>query len=216
MRASRVLATVSLCLFGAVSVSGQNGPTRQPSVQAEVETEYTLPDGTQRRSKGRFYRNQFGQVREDSGLGAVITDLRAGTVTLLIAETKEAHVIRIPASERTPAEANRPAHELFEETTIAGRRTRKARTTGPNGQRVEFWTAEDLGIVTLTKSESGGMTAVRELKNISTLEPEPELFMIPADYRLIELKRPSPGAGPKIPPPPGAGPERGRGPGGIQ
>ena len=180
-------------------------------MQADVETVYTLPDGTQTRSKGRFYRSSLGQIREDSGLGAIITDLEAGTVTILVAQTRQARVMRIPASDRAPAPANRPAHELFEETTIDGRRISKSRLTGPQGQRVEFWTAKDLGVVTLTKSEVGRMTTVRELKNVSTLEPDPALFMIPPDYTLVEQELAPPGKRPEAKPPQRPGPGSGRG-----
>jgi hypothetical protein len=70
--------------------------------------------------------------------------------------------------------------------------------------------------VTFTKSELNGMTTVRELKNLSTLDPDPTLFMIPADYTHVEQQLDPPGARPepKFPERPAPG-SRGRGRGGI-
>ena len=208
---ARILAPLALSLLCGVSAAAQNASAPQPSVQADVEMVYTLSNGMQTRSKGRLYRNRLGQIREDSGLGAIITDFEAGTVTILVAETKEARVMRIPASERTPAVANRPSHELFEETTVDGRRIIKARAKGPQGQQLEFWTANDLGVVTLTKSELGGMTVVRELKNLSTSEPDSTLFMIPPDYTLVEQELTPPGSRPEVKFPQRPAPGSGRG-----
>jgi hypothetical protein len=53
----------------------------------------------------------------------VITDVAAGTITILVTERKEARVMTIPPDQRVPparAQGTRP--EVFEETTIAGRR----------------------------------------------------------------------------------------------
>lgn len=187
MRALQILAALGFSVFCGVSAVAQTASSRQPSIQADVDTRYVSPKGTETRSTGRFYRDREGKIREDSGLGAVITDLKAGTVTILVAETKQARVMRIPASDRVLANANRPAHQVLEETVIDGRRIRKARTTGLQGQQVEFWTAIDLGVVTFARSEVGGtMLILRELKNLSTIEPDPLLFMIPSDYTVVE------------------------------
>lgn len=118
---------------------------------------------------------------------ALITDVAAGTITILVTETKEARVITIPPDQRVPPvrpKGTRP--EVFEETTIAGRRITKTRIGGPEGRRVEFWTAPGLGVVTWTKTETGSVTAIRELRNLSTEEPSPAMFTIPADYSVIE------------------------------
>lgn len=187
MRALRILAPLGLSLLCGASAVAQDPTARQPSIQADVETRYVSPNGTETRSTGRFYRDREGKIREDSGLGAIITDVKAGTVTILVAETKQARVMRIPASDRALSNANRPAYQVLGETVIDGRRIRKARTTGLQGQQVEFWTATDLGVVTFARSELGGTTLIlRELKNLSTVEPDPVLFMIPSDYTVVE------------------------------
>jgi hypothetical protein len=199
MRALLVLAAFSVSALLSSYAAAQTQPTQIPALQAEIETVYTLPDGREIRNTGHLYRSRTGQVREDSPLGAVITDVAAGTVTILIAETKEARVMRIPADQRMrrPVPSNRPAPEVFEETTVSGHRVAKARTKGPQGQRVEFWTAKDLGVVTWMKKEAaGGFTTTKKLRNLSTEEPDSAMFAIPADYTVIEQEA-TPGDGPE-------------------
>jgi hypothetical protein len=36
------------------------------------------------------------------------------------------------------------------------------------------------------KTEAGNMTTTKELRNVSTEEPSPAMFSIPADYAVIE------------------------------
>lgn len=97
---------------------------------------------------------------------------------------------------RARAQGTRP--EVFEETTIAGRRITKARLVGPRGRRAEFWTAPDLGVVTWMKTEGGNMTTIREFRNLSTEEPSPAMFTVPADYSVIEQEaKPGPGPAPQ-------------------
>lgn len=201
MRALLALASFSVGALLSSDAVAQTQPAPTPALQAEIEIVYTLPDGQQLRNHGHLYRSRAGQFREDSPLGAVITDVPAGTVTILVTETKEARVIRIPADQRMrPIPSNGPAPEVFEETTLGGRRVAKARTRGPQGQQVEFWTAKDLGVVTWTKTEAAGLTTTRELRNLSTEEPDPAVFAIPVDYTVIEQEA-APGAGPQIVPP---------------
>lgn len=202
MRALFAVAALSVGSLLSSYAAAQAQPAQAPALQGEIETVYTLQDGREVRSRGRFYRSSTGQVREDSSLGAMITDVSAGTVTILVKERKEARVMRIPADQRVPrVPANRPAPEVFEENaTVDGRRVAKARMKGPQGQRVEFWTAKDLGVVTWTKTEAAGFTTTRELRNLSTEEPNPAVFAIPADYAVIEQDE-RPGNGPPLVPP---------------
>jgi hypothetical protein len=194
MRAFIGVLAFSISAFVNNYAAAQTKPISVPALQADVEIVYTLPDGRQTRSTGRLYRSRSGQLREDSPLGAVITDVAAGTITMLVTATKEARVMTIPAAQRVPptrTEGTRP--EVFEETTVEGRRITKARIVGPQGRRAEFWTAPDLGVVTWMKTEAGSMTTIKELRNLSTEEPSPEMFTIPADYSVIEQEaRPGP------------------------
>ena len=204
MRTLFAVASVGV-LFSGYAAAQQPPPV--VPLQAEIETVYTLADGKEVRTNGHFYRSRSGQVREDSALGAVITDLAAGTVTVLVSETKEARVITIPPEQRArPARSNRPVPEVFEESTVDGRRISKARAHGPQGQNLEFWTAKDLGVVTRAKTEAPGLTTVKELRNISTDEPSQAMFAIPGDYRIVDQEAPSRGNGggaKGVPPRPG-------------
>jgi hypothetical protein len=198
MRALLALAAFTASALVSSSVSAQTAPVNTVPLQAEIETVYTLPDGREVRAKGNFYRSRTGQVREDSPLGAVITDVAAGSITILIAETKEARVFMIPAEQRVrAARPNRAVPEVFEESVVGGHRVTKARAKGPQGDRIEFWTAKDLGVVTWTKIERAGRTTTKALRNLSTKEPSPDMFTIPADYGIIEQKA-RPGNGPRI------------------
>lgn len=197
MRPVLAVMSFSVVAFLVSDAAAQQVPANMVALQAEIETVYNLSDGTEVRSNGHFYRSRRGQIREDSSLGAVITDVPAGTITILIAKTKEARVITIPAEQKErPVPSTRPMREVFEETTVGGHRVSKARGRGPQGQKVEFWTAKDLGVVTWTKIEAAGLTTTKELRNISTREPSPALFAIPAEYTVIEQEA-TPGKGPK-------------------
>jgi hypothetical protein len=186
MRTLIALACLSINLSSSGYATAQVTPTTTASIRADVETVYTLPDGRETRSVGHFYRSRNGVTREDSKLGAVITDVAAGTITILISETKEARVMTIPVEHRVrPAQASGPRPEVFEEKAMKGHQIAKARMKGPQGEKVEFWTAKDLGVVTWTKTEAGGFTTTRELQNLSTEEPSAALFQIPDDYTII-------------------------------
>jgi hypothetical protein len=62
------------------------------------------------------------------------------------------------------------------------------------------------------------MATVRELKNVSTLEPDPALFMVPPNHTLVEQELLPPGNRPeaKRPQRRPSGSGRGRGRGGMQ
>ena len=198
MRRMMVLVLVVLGASAGEAAS-QTMPTMVP-IQAEVETIYRLADGKLVRTNARYYRSSSGQTREESSAGAVITDIAAGTITILIAQTKEARVITIPAEQRVPpVRSNRHSPEVFEETTIHGHRVNKARTEGPQGEKLEVWTATDLGVVLRTRAELAGAVTEKELRSVSTDEPKPELFTIPADYTVVEQEARPEGPGEKRP-----------------
>src|SRR5579864_4123655 len=179
------LVAVAACL-GAPYASAQTKATA-PAFEADVQTTYTLANGQQLSRQGHVYRNSRGVVREDSGLGAIITDVGAGTVTILVTTTKQAHVMRMPPDLRAPArQTTRPAVEPFDKTIIDGHPVTKARSTGPQGERQEVWTATDLGIVTHSTIEAPGFARTRELKNVSVAEPDPAVFQVPSDYEIIQ------------------------------
>lgn len=81
MRALLALAPFAVVALLSSDAAAQTPLAQTPALQAEIETVYTLPDGREIRNTGHLYRSGTGQVREDSALGAVITDLAAGTIT---------------------------------------------------------------------------------------------------------------------------------------
>ncbi len=167
-----------------------NAQTKIVALDADIETTYKFPNGQEVTNRRHLYQSSAGQVREGSALGAVITDVNKGTVTLLMSETKEARIITIPVERRTSPRKELPAVERFEEATIEGHPIVKARTKGPNGESQEFWTAKDLGIVTWSKVESGVLTTTRVLQNIAVAEPDQSLFQVPSDYTVIDQPLP--------------------------
>ena len=188
---STSIRIVTTCCLAAMFSPSANAQPKVAALNASVETTYTFPNGQEVTTLGRFYRSSTGQVREDSGRGAMIIDVSQGSVALLNAETKEARLITIPADKRTPSRNEPPAIEATEVGALEGHPVTKARAKGSNGQNQEFWTATDLGIVLWAKVESAGLTTTRALKNVGVSEPDPSLFQIPADYTVVNQTLPS-------------------------
>src|SRR5205823_1734500 len=130
-------------------VSAQRKPM---ALDADVETAYTMADGRQVTTHGHYYRSRDGQVREESALGAVITDMRTGTITVLNTERKEARVVKMPVTNaQTRRPSNHPNPQAFEESELEGHMVTKVRASGPRGDSQEIWTAKDLGLVVLSR-----------------------------------------------------------------
>ena len=181
---SLLMMTLAALLFAARLDAQTDVPANLPALDADVEITYKLPNGQEFTKRGRIYRGKNGQVRQDSGQGSIITDLKGGTVTFLIAEKKEARVVSIPKELRKANRGNRPDAVPFEEATIGGRKVVKARGKGPKGENHEFWTAQDLGIVTFSRVEAEGITTTQTLRNLSVREPHPSVFQVPKDYKV--------------------------------
>lgn len=191
---SSYIVAVAALLF----VARLDAQTEMPALEAEFEFSYTLPNGQQLKRNGHIYRSASGKMRQDTGLGSMIADLEAGTVTMLIPDTKQARVITMPPELRTPSvlgngspvfgiDNGLPARvQPFEETTINGHPIAKTRVTGPRGEIQEVWTATDLGVVTFARVEANGLTTTQELRNLSIGEPDPQVFEVPSDYTVIQ------------------------------
>lgn len=163
-----------------------------PALEADIEFSYTLPNGDELTRRGRIYRSASGKVRQDIGNGSMITDLQAGTITMLIPDTKEAHVLAVPPELRLPPQLGVgnpvPARvQPFEETTIDGRRVAKTLTVDSQGRTQEVWTAIDLGVVTFARVEADGVATRQQLRNLSEGEPDPEVFEVPSDYTVVQV-----------------------------
>jgi hypothetical protein len=189
-----VIAAVATLALHAVSLEAQR--KKAPALDADIETTYTLSDGRQFSTHGHYYRSQDGQLREDSPLGAIITDIKSGTITMLNFETKEAHVIRVGAKSRASRPKNVPSAVPFQETTVEGRHVTKALAKGARGETHESWTDKDLGLLVFSKIESPGLTMAKSLRNVSRREPHPSMFKVPKGYTITDAPVPAPSAGP--------------------
>jgi hypothetical protein len=182
-----IVAAAALLCFARVDAQ----TAMPPAMQAEIEFVYTLANGAQFTRRSHIYRSASGKVRQDTGNGSMITDFKAGTVTLLIAEQNEARVFTIPPELRTlpvlgTETARVPAKVApFEETVIDGRRIAKTRIVGPQGETQELWTATDIGVVTFARVQANGTTTTQQLRNLSLGEPDPQVFQVPGNYRVI-------------------------------
>lgn len=188
MRARRFgIVAVTMMALAPGSSSAQGA---LPALDADITTVYTLADGRQVNTEGRYYRSRDGKQREESSLGAVITDVKRGTVTVLNHARKEAVVIAVPRARRMPKPT--PSRDMSgrmvnEEGTLDGRAVSKARTAGDRGGAHEEWTAKELGLVVFSKMDSPGMTMAKSLRNVMLREPAAELFTVPRGYGVRKL-----------------------------
>lgn len=177
---------VVLGLIGGLSLTPSAQTKSAPPFQADFVTYYKLPDGRVVNSAGYYYRNSRGQVREDSGTSGQIIDLNARTVTMLNHQSKSAVVYKIPAMDVLPnaqaAMAPAPRPVPFARGVLEGHRVTKAKMLGPGGSKHEVWTADDLGIVVMRRTEAGNSTTTKTFRNLRTTEPDPAVFEIPPGY----------------------------------
>jgi len=175
-----------LMLLGVVGANAQ-APAR--SFDAEVATYYKLSDGRVISTVGHIYNDSGrGVVRQDSDLGAIITNVKAHTVTLLNFATKEAVVYRLNAAPSLPPP--RIGAVKGGRTSVEGHEATKSVSIGPKGERHEVWTAPDIGAVVFSRSEAPSMTTTRYLRRIAVREADPSLFTIPPGYSISKSDLP--------------------------
>lgn len=197
----------SRCVIAAVAALALDTPSLEaqkklPALDAEIDSTYTLADGRQFSTHGHYYRSQHGQLREDSPLGAIITDIKSGTITMLNFETKEAHVVKVSAEPRASKPKSLAPPVSFEKATVDGRQVTKARTQNDRGETQEFWTAKDLGLVVFSKVTSPSLTMAKSLRKVSLREPDPSVFTVPKGYTVTKHDSPAAVPRPYIPVPP--------------
>jgi hypothetical protein len=154
---------------------------------------YSLSDGRRFSTSGRFAQSQTGKVREDTRLGAVITDPERGTVTLLIPGRQEAHVFTFPPEQGASRLEQRQGRGKTEPGTVQegepglheGRQVRKMKSRDAKGRNREMWVAPDVPVPVFIKSESDTMSTQRMLRRIVVQEPEPSLFEVPGGYKTV-------------------------------
>jgi hypothetical protein len=173
--------TVHVLLAAALFVSATPSLAQPAAIHADVETTYHFRDGRQITVTGRYYRSADGKVREDSGSGSLITDIRARTMTMLNSERKQALVLQMPeATQRAERATAEPIP--FEPGDHEGRAVEKTRRTAADGTNQEVWFARDLGAVVYSRIEVTGLTTIRTLRNLKAEEPPTIVFEIPAEY----------------------------------
>jgi hypothetical protein len=185
------VSTSSRCLIVAVVALVLHPPalaaqTKLPAVVADLDTIYTLADGRQFTNKGRYYRSKDGLIREDSPLGAIITDIKSGTLTMLNFERREAHVMKVAASSGATTARNLPPAVRYADATVDGRKVTKARAENGKGEAQELWTANDLGLVVFSKVSSPNLTMAKSLRNIALKQPDASVFKVPAGFTVTK------------------------------
>jgi len=187
------MALFMLLLCGSVRLGAQKPA---PSFDADVLTFYKLADGQVISTTGHTYRGSDGRTREDTAQGSVIIDPKGRTVTLLTFANKQALVIDLKSVPPPQARnASIPSATPFGRTILEGHEAAKARSVGPQGEKIEMWTAVDVNAVVFTRAEAPGMTTTRYLRNIAVREPDPQLFEVPKGYSVTK-QSPPPGFDP--------------------
>jgi hypothetical protein len=181
-RCALFVIAFTVALGMADSVTAQNN---RPGLEADIVTTFTLPRGTYSTS-GRFFRSRDGKIREDSPLGATITDAKSDTVTILNHRAKEAAIITFHVRHRADRHAE-PTFEPFDRITVDGHPVERSRGR-ERGQQDERWTATDIDVVVFAKASSSSFTMTREIRNIVLREPDPALFDVPDDYVVIRTR----------------------------
>jgi hypothetical protein len=183
---ARVLTIALVGVLAICAPASINAQRRSlPPIDADVARYYKLPDGRVINVAGRYYRNSRGQVREDFGSNSEIVDLVAGTITLVNHETRSARVFRVPKG--GPALSQTPSVKRFGEGVVEGHRVSKTRVVAADGAKHELWTADDIGVVVMTRAETVNFVNTKALKNIKVQEPDHSKFAIPSGYSVQDV-----------------------------
>ncbi len=183
-----VVALACVAVLGSAVFSAQETPRQGRrgvlSVEADI-MKYVKVGGRVVSLSGRYYRAADGRVREDFGSGSLVIDLRARTVTLLSHETRQAHVVAVPAATTPWASPSRPIragtgmHE--------GRPITKSRFVGQDGGKAEAWTDEELGLSVMMRTESANSVTTRIFRNVTLREPDRSVFAVPSGYEVSTM-----------------------------
>ena len=152
-------------------------------LSADIVTTYKV-GGRFVTTRGHYYRSADGRLREDSELGALILDMKKRRLTTLSFARQEAVVFALPAEETRPAELTSRTPMPSGHIVYDGQPVTQSRVTLADGATQETWTADELGLVVLSKLETSTATTIRELKNISRTEPADSLFESPHGFSL--------------------------------
>lgn len=183
-----VIGVAAIVLCAARTDGGQGSHRRTPAVVADMKTTFTFADGREVAKTGRFYRSSEGRVREESPVAVMITDPVARTITLLNPEAKQAFVFHMPEGPLRSAKAQTMGLNNGDDGIHEGSRVAKSRAVDASGGSHEVWTDKGRGVVVFSRLQSGGTTTTKTLHNLSAQEPDPAVFLVPADYLVRKVK----------------------------
>ena len=185
------ISLACVAVLGSAVFSAQETPRQGRrgvvSVEADI-MKYVKVGGRVVSLSGRYYRAADGRVREDFGSGSLVIDLRARTVTLLSHETREAHVVAVPAATTARLSASLPTR--VGDGMHEGRRITKSRILGQDGERLEVWTDDELGLSVMMRTQSANLVNTKILRNITLREPDPSVFAVPPGYAVSTVTLP--------------------------
>jgi len=191
IRGTCLVALMSAAPFAHAQPAAPAAQAEIVPLTADVKSSVTLgvpvSRGQNQVFEGRYFRSRDGRLREDSALGSVIVDVRAQTVTLLNPQRKEATVVHMTGATAARATAPRPAMAVVGETTVEGHPVVKQAK-----QQTETWIATDLELPVFSRTTAADRTTTKELRNIQVGDPDPAVFAIPKDYKVIVQSAPPP------------------------
>ncbi len=186
MLRTSTFSAVSILAAAMAGLLGAQGSGTLPGLTAQVATSYKTPGGQNVNIPGNFYRSHDGRTREDSGIGATITDTKAGTVTVLNPATKQATIYdaRSPVRPKLSFIGTTGGFAVFGHTTVEGHLLTQTRAQLPNEESREVWTAQDIGLPMFVKVSSADHTMTRTLSKVSVQEPAASVFAVPSGYTI--------------------------------
>lgn len=191
-----------LMLWAYPVLLGQGAAPQHPAsrevipIIADIKSTLTLNTAVQNSASeyvqsGRYFRSRDGKSREDFAFTSVITNKRAGTMIFLNHARKEATLVPVTdakvSATHGPANPSQRMSVLLGEGQVEGHLVQKKRMEGVySGKTTEIWTAIDIQAPVLIKTIGSDRTTIKEYKNIQIIDPDPQLFEIPKDYRIVD------------------------------
>lgn len=151
---------------------------------------------------GRYFRSRDGKVREDLVFGSIITDSITKTATFLNHAKKEATVVamsdpdvadldsvkeaRNPAKNHNDARITHLGEDKVEGHPVHKKLIEAGSASTMPGRKSEIWTATDIQLPVFVKTTGADRTTTREYRNIQVADPDPQVFEIPKEYRIVD------------------------------
>lgn len=180
------MARNAVIIVGVVLASSSGGwaqgANRHPALEADVETFYKMASGKVIHSTGHYYRDGAGRSVDETSGSSVIVDLPQHTVTMLNFPARTARVFSVGGA-ATAARTTQPSD--WKDAGLGvheGHQVAKSRRTGARGETEELWTAPDIGLIVMTRTESAKFTMTKFLRNIHVHQPDLTIFAIPSGF----------------------------------